>query len=293
MTMWTDEHQSQIRSKLLGEGSGDLIRYMLQKNMKVEIDGISAGAIQSAVELGWIDETTQEITPAGSMVADSCREYSFWLERDKVLPFEGAAPHLTASYFEDRIVMEVGPGMGANLMSLAKAGSQVLGVEPIEAYAKMGRIFAEREGLRSPDIQYGRAEALPFPDSKLDIVLFVTSHQYFDIHRALTEIFRVLRPGGELIIVGATLWSYCSNNIGFVTDSFGLARAYALTVINTGSYTFFGKRIVPARHGNVSTSRPIYPSRAAMRRWLTGAGLIECSPDCKVGAETCFHYIKP
>ena len=290
--MWSDDQQSQIRTKLLENGSDDLIRFMRQKSLMAGTGDTAPEVIQSAAELGWIDGPDAKLTLAGGMAADSCREYSFWLERDKALPFEGAARHLTSSYFKDRVVMEIGPGMGANLLSLSAAGSQVHGIEPVEAYAKMGRIFAEREGMQSADIRSGRAEVLPFADNELDIVLCVTAHQYFEIQQALSEISRVLRPGGELIIVGATFWSFCTNNVGFLVESMGQARGYVLTLINTGSYTFTGQRIARARRGDLSTTRPIYPGRAAMRRWLQASGLKEQSPDCRVGVETCFHYVR-
>lgn len=290
--MWNDDQQTQIRARLLDEGSDDLIRFMHQKNLHADLSDTAPQAIRSAIDLGWIDEASDSLTPMGHMAADSCREYSFWLERGKALPFEGVAQHLTASYFADRTVMEIGPGMGANLLSLSAAGSQVLGVEPVEAYAVMGRIFAEREGLPSMDIRIGQAEALPFEDNELDTVLCVTAHQYFDIHRALSEIARVLRPGGELIIVGATFWSFCTNNVGFLFDNMGQAKAYILTVLNTSSYTISGQRIIPARNGAQSTTRPIYPGPKAMHRWMRAAGLRECSPDTSVGVETCFHYAR-
>jgi len=290
--MWSDNRQNQIRAMLLSDRSEDLIWFMRQKSMMAPTDGTSPDAIQAASDLGWVDGQTAELTAEGIAASDSCREYLFWLERDKALPFDGAAPHLTASYFKDRAVMEIGPGMGAHLLSLSAAGSQVHGIEPVEAYTSMGRIFAEREGLPPADIRNGRAEVLPFGDKELDTVLCVSAHQYFEIRPALSEIARVLRPGGELIIVGASFWSYCSNNIGCMFQGMGQARAYVLTLINTMSYTAAGKRIVPARSSEVSTTRPIYPSRTAMHRWLRTEGLAECSPDCMVDVETCFHYVK-
>ncbi len=288
--MWSEDQWNRIREHLLGAESDGLIQFMRRKSLMEKTDQDQAGAAHLAAELDWTDGSDGPLTPDGQMAADSCREYSFWLERDKALPFEGAAPHLTAAYFRDRKVMEIGPGMGANMLSLSAAGADVCGIEPVGAYRQMGMIFAEREGFPTADTRSGQAEQLPFADNELDTVLCVTSHQYFDLDIAIAEIVRVLRPGGELIIVGGTLGVYCVKEAATLFHGMSQAKSYVMTIVNTLSYTVSGRRLLRPRQ-RVSTSRPIYPSRRAMRGWLTAAGLREISPVCAVGTETCFHFV--
>src|SRR5690606_31466489 len=110
--------------------------------------------------------------------------------------------------FHGKTVLEIGSGMGANLMSLNTMAGSVSGVEPVMAYTQLGRIFCEREGLPEPAVRTGTGEAIPYDDASFDMLLCVSAHQYFDIRRALDEMVRVLRPGGELIIIGGVLGKY-------------------------------------------------------------------------------------
>ena len=68
------------------------------------------------------------------------------------------------------------------------------GVEPSEKMAAKAR----DQGIR---VFLGVAEALPFRDSRFDFVLMVTTLCFLDdIPTSLREAFRVLKPGGDIII---------------------------------------------------------------------------------------------
>ncbi len=285
-----DETQlMQAREALLGEGSAELIRFMHHVSLSLDTGGFPAQTVRQAVDLGWIDAQSGRPTGTGGCVADSCREYQFWLERAKALPFEGAAPGLSLEYFRGKSVLEIGSGMGANLMSMSGTAARVCGLEPVECYAQLGAILCEREGLPAPEVLPGAAEALPFGDNHAELILCVTAHQYFDIRPALTEIARVLRPGGELIIIGATLESCFSEGLGELLHGRHGTKAFAITIINTLSYMTMGRRIIPERSTS-TTSRPIYPSQAAMHRWMDATGLIPTMPTVRIGPETCFRF---
>ncbi len=287
-----DEGQlAEARTYLLGEGSDELIRLMQAKGLARGSEGFSDAARDAARVLGWIAESGA-LTGLGICTADSCREYRFWLDRDRSLPFEGAAPYLSLRTLKDRSVLEIGSGAGMNLMSILAAGGQARGVEPVEAYAQLGAVFCEREGLAPPDVRQGVAEALPFKDNTADLILCVTAHQYFDLKPALAEIARVLRPGGELIIIGNTLGVYARRALGRALRRPGQAKAYATTVTNTLSYMVLGRRIVTGR-GAFTTAQPVYPTRSAMRRFLREVGLTDISPVVRVGPETCFRSRLP
>lgn len=240
----------------------------------------------AAVALGWIAPGPEgQLTPLGALAADSCRELRFWEERGRRLPFETGAPPLTAEHFAGRTVFEIGCGMGANLMSLEGLPGRRVGVEPVPLYRQLGEAFRAALGLAPFEIREGGGEAIPAADGEADILLCVTAHQYMDLRRALAEMARVLRPGGELALIGGTLGAYLKG----CTPA--RAKADAITLANTLGYMATGRRPIAAR-GSSTTSRPIYPTVAYMTRLLRASGFEPEGRPFPVGAETCFRARK-
>jgi SAM-dependent methyltransferase len=90
-------------------------------------------------------------------------------------------------------IVDVGAGPGDVVAALRTAApaATVIGVEPSEPM----RTLAAARGIKEID---GSAEALPLPDASADLVISTLSmHHWGDPARALAEIRRVLRPGGE------------------------------------------------------------------------------------------------
>jgi ubiquinone/menaquinone biosynthesis C-methylase UbiE len=86
--------------------------------------------------------------------------------------------------------MEVGVGSG----KFAAPLEIKIGVEPS---AKMA-IKARMQGIK---VYPGVAEELPFSDSRFDFILMVTTICFVDdIFKSFTEAFRVLKPGGCIIV---------------------------------------------------------------------------------------------
>jgi len=94
-------------------------------------------------------------------------------------------------------VLEIGVGVGANWQYLP-AGIEYVGIEPDAYMLERARRRADTSG-RAVDLHQAAAEDLPFEDATFDSVLVtLTLCSVDDPARALAEIGRVLRPGGEL-----------------------------------------------------------------------------------------------
>ncbi|GHO81778.1 hypothetical protein KSD_95490 [Ktedonobacter sp. SOSP1-85] len=103
-------------------------------------------------------------------------------------------------------VLDVGCGTGTQaLVAKKRVGElgQVCGIDPSLSLLAGARRKATRAGL-SIDFQPGGIEQIPFPDQVFDVVLstFVMHHVPDNLkHQGLTEIARVLKPGGRLLMI--------------------------------------------------------------------------------------------
>lgn len=103
------------------------------------------------------------------------------------------------------IILDVGCGGGKTISKLAAIATEgkVYGVD----YSDVSVAIARK--VNTPWIKAGRVEIhegsvsqLPFPASLFDLVTAVETHFWWtDLPAGMREIFRVLKPGGTLVII--------------------------------------------------------------------------------------------
>jgi ubiquinone/menaquinone biosynthesis C-methylase UbiE len=101
-----------------------------------------------------------------------------------------------------QLVLEIGCGTGSLLLQLAatRPGLELVGLDPDPKALARARRKCERRGLRV-QLDAGFADALPYPAAHFDRVFssFMFHHLDAPVKRStLTEVRRVLRPGGSL-----------------------------------------------------------------------------------------------
>ncbi|MEU3610479.1 methyltransferase domain-containing protein [Streptomyces sp. NPDC035033] len=95
-------------------------------------------------------------------------------------------------------VIEIGAGNGLNFPHYPAAVTRVVAVEPEPNLRALARHAARRAPVPI-EVETARAERLPHPDASFDAaVACLTLCSIADPDRALAELHRVLRPGGQL-----------------------------------------------------------------------------------------------
>lgn len=99
-------------------------------------------------------------------------------------------------------VLEIGTGLGTDLVEYAKGGAEVYGVDLGEEQINLTKLNLELHGLRYNDLSVQDAMALQHPDSFFDLVFsFGVMHHAPDTAKCIQEAHRVLKDDGQAIIM--------------------------------------------------------------------------------------------
>lgn len=103
--------------------------------------------------------------------------------------------------FAGKDVLDVGCGNGYVLSRYARAGARTVGVDLTRAAVELCRSRFAHMDLPG-EFRQANAEALPFPDNTFDCVTSMgVLHHTPNTAAAVAEVFRVLKPGGRLIVM--------------------------------------------------------------------------------------------
>jgi ubiquinone/menaquinone biosynthesis C-methylase UbiE len=96
-------------------------------------------------------------------------------------------------------VVDIGCGPGVAARVAAKQGAHVTGVDPADSMLRLARSFRGGKNLIYVE---GTAEAIPLGDSTQTVAWSIaTAHHWTDVRQGLSEVRRVLRPGGRLLVL--------------------------------------------------------------------------------------------
>jgi ubiquinone/menaquinone biosynthesis C-methylase UbiE len=99
-------------------------------------------------------------------------------------------------------VLEVAPGPGFFAIELAKLGDfKITGLDISRTFVEIATENARNAGVKI-DFRLGNASAMPFAGDSFDFIYCSAAFKNFsEPVKALDEMYRVLRPGGEAMVV--------------------------------------------------------------------------------------------
>jgi ubiquinone/menaquinone biosynthesis C-methylase UbiE len=127
-----------------------------------------------------------------------------WYDRTtrKDMPeFKALALRIAAVVPAGGSVLEVAPGPGFLSIELAKRGLQVQGIDISKTFVQIAKRNATADGVQAR-FELGNAAALPVEDGSVDFVVCRAAFKNFsEPVKALSEMRRVLRPGGTALLI--------------------------------------------------------------------------------------------
>jgi len=137
-----------------------------------------------------------------------------WFNELSFKRYERYYPHIKEwaefDYHAGEDILEIGCGIGTDLVEYAKNGAIVSGVDLGPDQVRLTKLNFNLRGLPYKEIKEGNIENLPFSDNSFDLVLCIgVVHHTPDSQKAIDEIYRVLKPDGQaLVLVYARGWKH-------------------------------------------------------------------------------------
>jgi len=100
------------------------------------------------------------------------------------------------------VIADLGAGEGTLALMLAQRAERVIAVDSSGKMVEYGADLAARSGIANLEYRQGDMEDLPIADEEVDMVLVHQAlHHTLHPGQALIEAWRILRPGGRLVLL--------------------------------------------------------------------------------------------
>ena len=167
-------------------------------------------------------------------------------------------PVAIASLKEGETVLDLGSGAGIDcFLAAERVGpkGKVYGVDMTPEMLRRARGAAKEGGYRNVVFKKGEIEDLPLPDASVDVIISnCVINLSPDKPRVFAEAFRVLRPGGRLMVSDIVLLRKLPQGL---LDS---AAAYSACIAGSARKSEYLAMVREAGFGGVKvTSQKVYP----------------------------------
>jgi ubiquinone biosynthesis O-methyltransferase len=203
--------------------------------------------------------------------------YAIWSatydsEKNSLIAVEEARLNALLASLPVTTVLDVGAGTGRYALKLARRGTAVSAIDFSPEMMRIARQAAQEEGL-TIDFQHGSInDDLPFASHRFDFVICALMLCHVsDLAHAFQEFYRVLQPGGYLLISAfhpdaiAFGWntSFLEQRATYVLPNMPHTRADYVDTLEQTGFTLL--KVTDAR---VSEIPDDYPSKAMLQNYL-------------------------
>lgn len=154
-------------------------------------------------------------------------------------------------------ILDLAAGTGTSSVSLAKSGADIVAADFSAGMIEVGR-------AKHPNITFVQADAmaLPFKDGEFDAVTISFGLRNIeDPKKALAEMFRVLKPGGRIVIC-----EFSTPQRALFRAGYGAYMRYLMpTIVGAASSN-------PEAYTYLAESIREWPDQATLSQWIRGAG---------------------
>ena len=99
-------------------------------------------------------------------------------------------------------IADLGAGEGTLSQLLAERARKVFCIDSSRSMVRLGTSLAKKKSLSNLEYIEGDIEKVPLPAKKVDLALMSQSlHHAIHPEKALSEAFRILKPGGQLVVL--------------------------------------------------------------------------------------------
>jgi ubiquinone/menaquinone biosynthesis C-methylase UbiE len=155
--------------------------------------------------------------------------------------------------FTGQSLLEVGCGIGIDLLRFARGGARVTGVDLSQTAIELASRNFGLHGVEGADLRVANGEALPFPDASFDVVYAHGVVQYTaDPQRLVHEAWRVMKPGGRgiFMVYNRISWLNAMSvvmKVGLEHEDAPVLRKYSIGEFRELLKPFAEVEIVPER----------------------------------------------
>jgi demethylmenaquinone methyltransferase/2-methoxy-6-polyprenyl-1,4-benzoquinol methylase len=154
-------------------------------------------------------------------------------------------------------ILDLAAGTGTSSVALAKSGAHVVAADFSAGMIEVGK-------RKHPRIEFVQADAmeLPFKTGEFDAVTISFGlRNIVDPKKALKEMYRVLKPGGRLVIC-----EFSTPPVAILRAGYSAYLKYVMpAVVDAASSN-------PQAYGYLAESIADWPDQTTLSQWIRGAG---------------------